>query len=482
MRRPAPSEPPWWCVGLVKAAAWLVPGRARTDWRAKWLGVVSSAWILSQRGEVDPRVMRRCAADCLANVFHARTSGREARQLLRSPGVVLAGAVFALAVMTVASHGFSGTRALFRPLPVEDPGRLVRIRFTGAAGQIAGVPPWVLPAWDAHSNLLTGIAAYIHRPYAPLARVTPNFFSLLGTKAAQGRLFAAGDRDTAILSDSGRRALFGPNAPVLGRRLKVEGREYTIIGVLPDSFWAVSPRITVWIPLHLGAQPDPGVPVLIPVVGRMKPGTSCSGGSCDKIRTDLFNAAKAGGRPLPRRPEVVPFTAVTEPQLAGYLIWIGFGVLVGAVIVALQQPFRLWHGWRYGWLLIGKTVLLVAIPALGWIEIRSAIGGTGPPETSGIAAAGGVLTVVFVSACALGFWWSFADQRRRCPQCLQLLAMPITIGSWASVLDPVTTEFLCESGHGSLYVPETEHGEPDHWTALDPSWRDLFDKLTPKGP
>jgi hypothetical protein len=57
--------------------------------------------------------------------------------------------------------------------------------------------------------------------------------------------------------------------------------------------------------------------------------------------------------------------------------------------------------------------------------------------------------------------------------------MPVTIGSWSSpLLDPVSTELLCEQGHGSLCVPETQSSasEPDRWTALDDSWRELFTK------
>jgi hypothetical protein len=53
--------------------------------------------------------------------------------------------------------------------------------------------------------------------------------------------------------------------------------------------------------------------------------------------------------------------------------------------------------------------------------------------------------------------------------------MPVTMGSWASVLDPATTESLCEKGHGSLSVPEAGTGAPDHWIAMDASWRELFE-------
>jgi hypothetical protein len=467
------SRPPISYRALVWAASWLVPGRARAGWRAKWDSVLSNVWILTQRGELDPGMLHRCCRDCLADLVNGRISQQELRQLLRSPRLVLAGALLGILAIGLVSHGFAGTRGLFRPLPVEEPERLVRIRYTGAAGQPAGVPPRVLPAWRANSALVSGIASYLHKPYAPLARVTANFFSVLGAKGAQGRLFEASDRQVAVLSEAARRELFGPGSSVVGRHIKVEGRDYTVIGLLPDSFWAISPRVSIWIPLQLEPTPEPGVPILVPVVGRLKPGASL-----EKVRTDLLNAAKAGGQFLPRRPEVVEFTAIPEPQLPVYLFWIGFGVAVGAVIVALQQPFSLRRGWRYARLLTAKTLLLVAIPALAWVEASTAIRSFGPPDKPGLAFVGFVLSVLSLAACAFAFWWSFADQRRRCPQCLQLLAMPVTIGSWSSVLDPVTTEFLCESGHGSLYLPETEQGERDRWAALDPSWQELF-RYTP---
>ena len=52
--------------------------------------------------------------------------------------------------------------------------------------------------------------------------------------------------------------------------------------------------------------------------------------------------------------------------------------------------------------------------------------------------------------------------------------MPVTMGSWGSVLDPAMTESLCDSGHGALCQPESAEGLPDKWTKLDPSWRELF--------
>jgi hypothetical protein len=441
---------PGWTRPLVWVASRLVAGRARQDWRQNWDSALGNAWILFQRGELSRNellaVIRRAAVD----------AWRKSECGQRSPRSVVLASLAVLAVLGIASHGFRATRSLFQPLPVEHPERLVWIQYTGSVGQPMGVPPRLLPTWRAKSTLLTGLAAYSHRPYTASARATTNFFSLLGTWPAHGRLFRAGDRDTAILTDAGWRSLFGADPQVLGKRITMEGRSFAVVGVLPQSFWAVSPRILVWTPLPLD-PPGRTVPVLVPAVGRLKPGASL-----DALRTDLFQAAKAAHQPLPRRPEVVAFTAVTGPLLRWYLLGIGFAIGVALVILSLQQSIRFHHGWRYCRFLLAKTVLLTAIPALAWIESRWS---------------GFMFAVPFLAACSLGFWWSFADQRRRCPECLARLAMPVTMGSWSSVLEPVATEFLCESGHGSLCVPETIAGEPDRWTALDSSWRGLFEKV-----
>ena len=81
-----------------------------------------------------------------------------------------------------------------------------------------------------------------------------------------------------------------------------------------------------------------------------------------------------------------------------------------------------------------------------------------------------VPTLTFVAGCALATLWCVADQRKRCPVCLSRLALPVTLGSWSSsLLDPVTTEFVCERGHGSLAMPETDasSAERDGWTGMD---------------
>src|ERR1035438_8199490 len=82
-------------------------------------------------------------------------------------------------------------------------------------------------------------------------------------------------------------------------------------------------------------------------------------------------------------------------------------------------------------------------------------------------------TLAFLGGFGLAAIWVFDDQRRRCSECLRRLARPVTMGSWGSMFEPVTTEFLCDEGHGALSLAESEIGDGDRWVSLDASWREL---------
>ena len=139
----------------------------------------------------------------------------------------------------------------------------------------------------------------------------------------------------------------------------------------------------------------------------------------------------------------------------------------------------LWHGWRYSFFFIAKTASLVALVALVWVEAGAALWARRPLAGDPAATLYFALWVSSMAAFGLVTLWSCADQRRRCPRCLRRLGLPVTVGSWGSVLEPATTELLCEAGHGSLSMTETDAAEPDRWIVLDPSWKDLFQTAGP---
>ena len=72
--------------------------------------------------------------------------------LFRSPGFLLVAALAALALIGIPTQGFRGTRSLFEPLPIADPGALVALRYTGSVGQPSGVPPRLLPLWATKAS------------------------------------------------------------------------------------------------------------------------------------------------------------------------------------------------------------------------------------------------------------------------------------------------------------------------------------------
>jgi hypothetical protein len=131
------------------------------------------------------------------------------------------------------------------------------------------------------------------------------------------------------------------------------------------------------------------------------------------------------------------------------------------------------HGWRYWTFLTTKTFAATALATLAWIESVALAHSTYNNPLSVLPPI--LLTLFYIAAIGWTVQWSLSDQRARCPVCLNRLAMPVSIGSWASVLEPATTELVCPEGHGSLAMTETESAEADRWTNLDNSWKDLFE-------
>jgi putative ABC transport system permease protein len=88
------------------------------------------------------------------------------------------------------------------------------------------------------------------------ARVSPEFFNVLGVAPAFGRAILPGEDQPGhdqevILSDELWRSKFGGDAHVLGRLIKINGNWCTVIGVMPPSFRAGSFIAKLWVPLVL---------------------------------------------------------------------------------------------------------------------------------------------------------------------------------------------------------------------------------------
>lgn len=174
------------------------------------------------------------------------------RQLLRSPAFA-ATAILTLALALGANAAIFGAvkGVLIAPLPYSDPQRLFRLFEEAPTNPHFPFSPADFRDYRTELQTFEGLAAYL-RSDLQLGdadvpeqlhgmQVTAGFFKLLGFQPALGREFTLDDeipgRDDGIILSHGlwmRR--FRGDPDVVGRPLRLSGRMFRIVGVLPDGF------------------------------------------------------------------------------------------------------------------------------------------------------------------------------------------------------------------------------------------------------
>ena len=178
-----------------------------------------------------------------------------ARVLLKRPGFSLIASLTLTLGISASTVVFSIVAALvYPPLPARDPARVVAINEINTQTGMShlGVSLSDLDDWKVRSASIEQFAALKwpgslalsggERPEAVRGLyVSANIFGLLGASPMQGRTFSS-DEDLAknasvvVISHSLWRQNFGNTAEVPGRVIKIEGRFYTVIGVMPPDF------------------------------------------------------------------------------------------------------------------------------------------------------------------------------------------------------------------------------------------------------
>ncbi|HEU4628503.1 MAG TPA: ABC transporter permease [Gemmatimonadaceae bacterium] len=239
------------------------PDEARRLARARFgdVGRVR-AWLRTHDRRRQRRTERIEAMDAL--LLDLRYAARKLRQ---QPA-------FTLAVVLVLGLGIGAATAMFsavdalllRPLPFQHDGRLVVLHGVDNttrefAGERQGMP--YLPDVRAMRDVFSHVAAVapgalnLTDPDAParlrVALATPDLFATLGVRPALGRAFTPeeGTPDgplAAILSDGLWRRYYGGDTAVLGRDLRLNGRPYRIVGVMPRGF-GFPEETEVWVPM-----------------------------------------------------------------------------------------------------------------------------------------------------------------------------------------------------------------------------------------
>jgi len=112
-------------------------------------------------------------------------------------------------------------------------------------------------------------------------RVSANFFDVLAVTPAAGRLFTAAEEQpgadqVAILSYGSWQRRFGGDPHLLGKTIPLNGRVYTIVGIMPKDFDYPVPA-ELWVPLALSpAERADRAQLSLRALARLKPGVSVS--------------------------------------------------------------------------------------------------------------------------------------------------------------------------------------------------------------
>lgn len=215
------------------------------------------------------------------------------RQLLKNPGFT------AVAVLTLAL-GIGANTAMFslvngvllKPLPYPHADRLISL-FENQREQGQDFVNVTAPGfldWRQQSAVFEDLAAYQPTGFdltgsgepARLAgiRASASLFPMLGVKPAVGRGFTAaedtfgGDR-VAVIAHRLWQERFGGAPNVLGRSLTLDGRDYTIVGVLPENFRFADLEADVWRPMAFESwELENRGGHNYQAIGRLKPGVT----------------------------------------------------------------------------------------------------------------------------------------------------------------------------------------------------------------
>jgi putative ABC transport system permease protein len=191
-----------------------------------------------------------------------------ARTLKQSPG-------FAVIASLTLFLGIGCTTALFsvlnavllRSLPYHEPSRLVHVLGDDPSDSRSGVSWRAFEVWKSENGPFSQIAAYYRN--TGFSRVTfggtdepesmqagfatASFFTTMGMSPSLGRVFDDAEEHqrvpVAVLSASLWARRFGFDPRVIGRTVDIDGRAFTVIGVMPREFQFPARDTQLWVPI-----------------------------------------------------------------------------------------------------------------------------------------------------------------------------------------------------------------------------------------
>src|SRR5881409_283927 len=236
---------------------------------------------------------------------------RALRAITRTPGTsILAVATLALGIGATTAIFSVFHAVLLQPLPFPEADRLVQIWESRAQKGWNQASFTEANFWDVRAQNRTfeevgalhgdnaNLTGYGDPEHVSIARVSAGFFPLLGVRPALGRLFHPNEdqpgqeNNVALLRDRFWRNRFGSDPGSVGKVLQLDGRPFTVVGVLPAGEpWPNAADI--FIPFVFRPNANRGS-FEYAVIGRLKRGISM-----DAARSDLESICKGLAEQFP---------------------------------------------------------------------------------------------------------------------------------------------------------------------------------------
>ncbi len=193
-----------------------------------------------------------------------------ARILAQHPGFTL------VAVLTLGL-GIGANTAIFsvintvllRPLPYAEPEQLMMVWESFPASPENHVMPSNYIDWRTQNQVFSDLAAWTTQTVnlssggepekLDALTATANLIPLLGVEPLLGRTFSPeedqpGASQVVVISYGLWQRRFGGSPEAIGNRLTLDAADYTIIGVMPQSFYFPERHQSVWLPLALSQE------------------------------------------------------------------------------------------------------------------------------------------------------------------------------------------------------------------------------------
>lgn len=249
-----------------------------------------------------------------------------ARMLLKNPGITFV-VILALALGIGANTAIFSVvdTVLLRPLPYYESDRLVFLNETSKAMDEISISYPNFTDWHNQNQVFEKIGVYNRNSYnltgageaerIITGQVSVDLFAALRVNAAIGRVFnndedKPGGSPVVVLGYGLWQRRFGGQASIVNQPLTLNGKSYTVIGVMPEDFQFPS-RVEMWVPVgqlsgEASWQQRGNHPGLYGVA-RLKPGVSFAhakaemdhiGANLEKQYQDSNAGNGVGTRPL----------------------------------------------------------------------------------------------------------------------------------------------------------------------------------------